>query len=153
MDGHSLRVLVTQSDPNERDTTRQVLEAGLGIEAGLRPQMVTVETCSDAYQALVELQGGASFDVLVVDLLMPGANAADLLERLNRYNIRVPSVIVTHVPASPVADRALSLGAYAVLAKPLRDSQLIGAVMKAAAIEPVIVLDLARLSEPLAAVS
>ena len=73
--------------------------------------------CPDAFQALAPLRV-ESFDVVVVDLFMPGAGGLELLDRLHRAGLEVPAPVVTAAGAGHLSRRSLELGASAVLAKP-----------------------------------
>jgi len=109
----ALHILVVDDDSETRTLVASSL-ATLGI----------VECCSDAYQALARVQA-EPFDVIVLELLLPGASGADLIERLAATGLNIPVVVVSAGGTEGVlADRAREAGATAVLEKPL-DARLL----------------------------
>jgi two-component system, NtrC family, response regulator HydG len=108
-----LHILVVDDDPETR-TLVAASVASLG----------TVECCSDAYQALALLQA-EPFDVVVLELLLPGASGVDFMERLAATSLHIPVVVVSASGTEGVlADRARDAGATAVMEKPL-DARLL----------------------------
>ncbi len=65
-------------------------------------------------------------DAAILDLVMPGMNGIELLERLKREQPKMAAVMTTGVPAALSAVRAAELGAFAYLAKPYELSALMG---------------------------
>jgi len=60
---------------------------------------------------------------LVLDLQMPGMSGAELQERLQRRDHRLPTLILSAWPDGHLARRALAAGACAVIGKPFAPSQ------------------------------
>ena len=96
------RILVVEDDPDSRLLLRTLLE-GRG----------EVTELPDAYQALSWAEH-ESFDLVVTDLLLPGASGVDLLERLARRGRWAPAVVVTGLVGHALVRRARSLGAVVV---------------------------------------
>jgi CheY-like chemotaxis protein len=108
-----LHILVVDDDPE----TRALFGAALAT-------LGTVECCSDAYQALARVQA-EPFDVIVMELLLPGASGVDLIERLAATGLNIPVVVVSAGGTEGVlADRARDAGATAVMEKPF-DARLL----------------------------
>jgi FixJ family two-component response regulator len=61
---------------------------------------------------------------LVVDQHMPNLTGLELLRRLHAAGDRMPSALMTGSPSEDVTREALSLGAAAVLEKPLVEEHL-----------------------------
>lgn len=102
-----LRILVVEDDEDLRALYGEFL-AELG----------SVDRCPDAYQALAWLET-ERYDVVVLDLLLPGANGIDLLERARGKGIHVPVVVVSASgDGSELARRASAAGATVVMEKP-----------------------------------
>jgi two-component system, NtrC family, nitrogen regulation response regulator NtrX len=101
-------VLVVDDEPNIRRMLCQLLEA-----EGYR----TVQA-ADADGALraAEAEGP---DVVLLDLVLPGAAGLDLLERLRSVAPRVPVVMMSGRASLSDAVRATKLGAFHFLEKPL----------------------------------
>lgn len=109
----ALQILLVDDDSDTRTLVAASLET-LGA----------VECCSDAYQALARVQA-EPFDVIVMELLLPGASGVDLIERLAATGLNIPVVVVSAGGTEGVlADRARDAGATAVMEKPF-DARLL----------------------------
>jgi CheY-like chemotaxis protein len=101
-------VLITDDDPGIRGLL-QTLTLLTGC---------TVETAANGYEALQKLRSG-SFDLLLLDLMMPMMSGYDVVEQMKKMKIR-PAVIVltaTHADAftpEPLDGRVVS----SILRKP-----------------------------------
>lgn len=116
-----MRILVVDDDADSRWLICQRLRRSDGWEVVDR---------SDAYQALVELRH-ATFDVVVLDHMMPGATGLDLVARLSATNIDVPVVLVTSMVPGPLRAAALRAGVAAVVAKEDVEHALLPAIEQA----------------------
>ena len=58
-------------------------------------------------------------DVVLVDINMPGMNGIQLIEKLSANNFQIPIIVVTGYADKELAIKALNLGAYALLEKPI----------------------------------
>lgn len=86
------------------------------VISDLRPEWTIVEA-DDAEEALA-LAEGRTFDILLIDVGLPGMNGLDLAALLRK---RYPSAVMAMVTANiqkPVRDKAAALGA-AFIEKPL----------------------------------
>jgi CheY-like chemotaxis protein len=80
---------------------------GLGVEAG---------AAAGAVEALTEVAAGRA-DAVVSDYSMPGGTGLDLLRALRRRHGPVPFVLTSSLLPDGVRERALALGAHAVVDK------------------------------------
>lgn len=114
-------VLVVDDDPVNRSMLSRSLEAD-GHEA------TTVESGAEA----LELAGSQAFDVVLLDVVMPGMDGYQVLERLKADpELRhLPVVMVTAVDDAASAVRCIELGADDYLSKPV-DPVLLGARVRA----------------------
>jgi len=78
-----------------------------------------VYTCSDGLQAL-ELVGKESFDLVVTDMMMPGATGMEVLRATRRRQPHTKVIIMTGTPSSETLLEAKREGAYAYLRKPFQ---------------------------------
>ena len=78
-----------------------------------------VYTCSDGLQAL-ELVRKESFDLVVTDMMMPGATGMEVLRATRRRQPRTKVIIITGTPSSETLLEAKREGAYAYLRKPFQ---------------------------------
>lgn len=114
------RILLVDDDPDAR----------LLMTMTLRP-LGEVVAFPDGYQALAWADH-AEFDVVVTDLVLPGASGVELLERLSRRGRAPRAVVVTGLVGHQLVDRAVRMGA-AVVRKPFRPERLSAAVLAALA--------------------
>ncbi len=113
MDGTEPHLLVVDDDARLRELLRRYL-----TEQGFR-----VTTAGDAAEARARL-AGLAFDLLVLDVMMPGESGLDLTRSLRRDS-RLPILLLTAM-AEP-ADRinGLEHGADDYLAKPFEPRELV----------------------------
>lgn len=78
-----------------------------------------VEQCGDGRSALALIQS-RSFDVAVVDMMMPGLSGLELLQRINEAGADCPIVMLTGKGTVETAVEAMKLGAADFLSKPVR---------------------------------
>jgi DNA-binding response OmpR family regulator len=123
---HGDRVLVVEDEPNVRMVLRTTLHA-----AGYR-----VSTAPDGETALMWL-GQEPFDLVLLDLQMPGEGGLDVLARLRGQGDDVPVIIVSAHDETPNVVRAMTLGAIDFLSKPLTPDALRKAVGEVLGREPV----------------
>ena len=114
-------VLVVDDDPVNRSMLSRSLEAD-GHE------VTTVESGAEA----LEIVGSQAFDVVLLDVVMPGMDGYQVLERLKvDPELRhLPVVMVTAVDDLASAVRCIELGADDYLSKPV-DPVLLGARVRA----------------------
>jgi FixJ family two-component response regulator len=72
-------------------------------------------------------------DCLVLDLHMPDTNGFDVLAAFKSQRVVTPVVVITGHDEPGTAKRALSLGAFAYLTKPVDESALLSAIKSAIA--------------------
>lgn len=132
-----LRVLVVEDERKMRDLLRQgLLEAGFGVDA--------VATGSEA----LELQAAKAYDVILLDVMLPGLDGFETCRRLRAGGAREPILMLT--ARSSVEDRVhgLDTGADDYLTKPFDLAELLArirALTRRPAGEPQIVLRAADL--------
>ena len=88
----------------------------------------------------VELAGKHKFDVVIVDLFMPGMDGLKVIETIRETDVEVPMIAVSgfmfggECPTMPHFDSmAAEAGAGSTLYKPFRPDALVNAVEKAMA--------------------
>ncbi|MDD2464278.1 MAG: response regulator [Desulfobulbus sp.] len=73
------------------------------------------------------------FDVIVLDINMPDMDGFETLERLNQQRVDIPVLFLTGVGTMDYAVKAINLGAYDFLTKPIADIELFHVKVKQAA--------------------
>jgi len=134
LDGISVLIV----DDNE--TNRMVLGHQLR-----RWQMRTFEAASPE-TALEKLQGGISFDLALLDMMMPGMDGVELARQIRSTldSKKLPLVLLSSVSAADSSMNARAAGIQTTLNKPVRQSQLHDTIMR-------VLRDSGRLAKPAAA--
>ncbi|MBV8907334.1 MAG: sigma-54-dependent Fis family transcriptional regulator, partial [Acidobacteriia bacterium] len=105
------RILVVDDEPEIRNSLRGVLEdegyVAEGIESG--------EACLEA------LRNGYAFEVVLLDIWMPGMDGMEVLERIQEIALpeRPVVVVISGHGSIEAAVKATKLGAFDFLEKPL----------------------------------
>jgi DNA-binding response OmpR family regulator len=97
------------------------------VEKGLRANGFATEVTGDAEEALVLARTG-NFDLLILDLGLPGKDGLDVLKELRAGGLAVPVIILT--ARDSVGDRVVGLegGADDYIGKPFRFDELLARV-------------------------
>lgn len=111
------RLLVVDDDPGFRRLCSMALE-----EAGI--QHFTVGSSGEALRAL-ENTGAEPFDLILLDMELPGMKGWELLEHLRDKGDDIPVVFVTVMEALPDKVKALDLGADDYVVKPFAFDELL----------------------------
>lgn len=119
-----IRVLVADDHALVRAGIRKVL--------GLAGDLVVVGEATTAAEVLSRLQVG-DVDLLLLDLLMPGTDDVDLVERVVAARPRLPILVLTMHADPHIARRALEAGALGYLTKDASPELLIDAAHHVAA--------------------
>jgi len=82
-------------------------------------------------QFLESVAGGAEFDLLLLDLKLPGLSGLDILTELSRQGRGLLTIMITAYATFETAVQATKLGAYDFLPKPFSPEELRYAVRKA----------------------
>jgi len=109
-----MKVLYVEDDP----------EAQAFVSRALRESGFVIDTAGAA-EAGFELASAGAYDVLILDVKLPGMSGFELLRRLRRAGVDVPVLFLT--AQGEVADRieGLELGADDYLAKPFALAELL----------------------------
>ena len=110
---HPARILIVDDDATFRMTTGELLAAD-GHD---------IDTAADGQQAVERLRD-REFDLLLVDLRMPGIDGLGLVEALRLWGHGVPILMISGFGTVESAVRALHLGADDFLLKPVEPDVL-----------------------------
>ncbi len=119
------RVLVVDDEPGVRESLRLILK-----------ESATVTLADSGEAALARLEEH-SFDVVLADLLMPGIDGLELLERIRARTATTQVIMVTATKTVKTAVQAMKLGAYDYVTKPFDIDELqllVGRAAQAAAL-------------------
>jgi len=109
-----MKILYVEDDP----------EAQAFVSRALRESGFVIDTAGDG-EAGLELASAGAYDVLILDVKLPGMSGFELLRRLRRAGVNVPVLFLT--AQGEVADRieGLELGADDYLGKPFALAELL----------------------------
>lgn len=116
----SLRLLVAEDEPHIRRILATLLEA-----SGFRVTVVV-----DGTEAMARLEAEDPFDLVLLDLLMPGMNGLEVLEAMRALPHRegLPVVILTAKGQDVDREKAFALGADDFITKPFSPKKLLNRV-------------------------
>ncbi len=116
-DGATMKLLIVEDEPK----TGEYLKQGLG-EAGF-----VVDLARDGWEGL-ELAKAGHYDLLILDVMLPGLNGWQVLEGVRRAGNEAPVLFLT--ARDQVEDRVkgLEMGADDYLAKPFAFAELLARV-------------------------
>ena len=83
-----------------------------------------VTTTANPQEGL-NLVSGKSFDVILVDWMMPGFDGMDVVEEIDKRSPNSAMVMISGYPSVGRATEAMKRGAMDYLAKPFKDQQLV----------------------------
>lgn len=119
------RILVVDDEQTVCKSIRQAL---------LRDDVV-VDIALSAEEAL-RLEKAVPYDVIIIDLMMPGVSGLDLLKSLKGMNVKARIIMITGYPTMRNTIQAMQVGAFEFLPKPFLPSDLRGAVDRALEVRP-----------------
>lgn len=116
----SANILVVDDEKSIRVTFQSFL-AGAGYQ---------VATASDYNDALGKIQEAAP-DLIFADILLGGKTGIDLLEKVKKMDVHIPVVMITGAPNLETASKAIRLGAFDYISKPVEKDLLLDAALRA----------------------
>ena len=114
-----IRILLVDDHPVVRQGIRQILIEGF--------KAVSVGEASDVATASASIRNSA-WDVIVLDVTLPGASGLDLLKEIRQMRPALPVLVLSMHPASQFARRVLAAGAMGYLTKDSAPTELVLAV-------------------------
>jgi len=115
--GARAAILVIDDEKVVRSLFRETLEE-------LGHTVIAAETGTEG----LELVGKWDFDLVFLDLKMPGMDGAEFLRLIKTVKPGLPVTIITGYPDSEMMARALAHGPLGVMSKPFGESDIIAAV-------------------------
>ncbi len=108
-----LNILVVDDDKRMRSVLKRLL-AEEGHEA---------ETCADGLEA-ISTCGETAFDLVITDLMMPGASGIEVLKACRQAHPETLVVLVTGFASLETAVQAIREGAYDYITKPFKMEEM-----------------------------
>jgi two-component system invasion response regulator UvrY len=116
-----MRILIADDHAVVRQGLKQILAAEF--------KQAVFGEASTGQQAL-ELAWRENWDVLVLDITMPGQNGLDVLKAIKKTRPRLPVLMLSMHPEDQFAVRMLKIGAAGYMTKESAPAELVGAVKK-----------------------
>lgn len=112
----SKRVLIVDDNPLNIKVAKRALEA---------LNYTNLDTCDSGFKCLEKIKNGSSYDIILMDIMMPGMSGTQTLENLkNISTFKTPVVALTADALIGANQKYLNQGFSAYLAKPYTKEQL-----------------------------
>lgn len=116
-----IKILIADDHPVVREGLKQIL-------AGAADMTVGGEALNG--QEVLEKVAGEEWDVLVLDIGMPGRDGLEVLKDIHRAQPDLPVLVLSMYPEEQVAIRALKAGAAGYMNKETAPKELVNAIKK-----------------------
>jgi DNA-binding NtrC family response regulator len=114
------RILIIEDDPSVASALRDLLKAeGFGVEMSTDP----IEGLNSARSK--------PYDAVVSDLQMPGLGGLEVVEQLQAAKPQLPVILITAHHTTEAAIRAIKLGAFDYVLKPIDPSEFLRILKRA----------------------
>jgi two-component system, NarL family, invasion response regulator UvrY len=114
-----MNILIADDHPVVRKGLCEIIAKDHAVK-----QVLEVDSGYDA----IEMARNERFDVIILDISMPGMNGIETLKQLKKEGIKVPVLILSMYPEEQYALRAIKAGASGYLTKETPADDLITAV-------------------------
>jgi excisionase family DNA binding protein len=114
---HAATARATVLVVDDEEAIRDLMAAALGSK---RREVLTASTGEEA----LEIVKRTDVDLVLLDLSMPGMNGVDTFREIRALRPDVPVIIVTAYPDSDLMARALEVGPFTMIAKPVDLTQI-----------------------------
>jgi DNA-binding NarL/FixJ family response regulator len=118
-----IRILIADDHAMVRGGLKQLLS--------MTPDIRVAGEAASGTQVMDLLRGG-QFDLVVIDLAMPGFSGIDLITRIRAYEEKLPILVLSMCNETQVIRRALNAGATGYLTKDNEPEALITAIRRTA---------------------
>lgn len=94
------------------------------IERGLKAERFAVDVCHDG-QTGWQMGDAYNYDLIILDLMLPGMSGTEILEKIRRKNSEVPILILTARDSMDEKVKNFEIGADDYLTKPFAFAELL----------------------------
>jgi DNA-binding response OmpR family regulator len=112
-----MKILLIEDEPRLKDFIRK----------GLQQQGYQVAATAQGSEAL-EMAAATSFDLILLDLMLPGQSGVEVLENLRRFKIKTPVIIISALSATENVIEGLDKGAVDYIKKPFDFAELLARI-------------------------
>lgn len=106
-----------------------IVREGLKLILGESDDMAVVGEAADGWETLEKVAAG-SYDIVLLDISMPGLNGLDVLRRLQADYPDLPVLVLSTYPEQQYSIRAIKNGASGYITKKEASVSLTGAIRK-----------------------
>lgn len=96
----------------------------VGCQRALQGEGYRVDTAADGQEGLEKLESDR-FDLVLLDMMMPGISGLEMLERISALDPDLVCVVITGYATVELAVQAIKKGAYDFIAKPFDSDTLL----------------------------
>lgn len=100
------------------------------VEFKLKKASFEVETASSGEEAIDKLKSGATYDLVISDVMMPGLSGIELLRVVKENNAEMKVLLLTGLKTEDTVVDAFDLGADDFMTKPFNPKELVLRVRK-----------------------
>ncbi|MFH1069323.1 MAG: response regulator transcription factor [Candidatus Glassbacteria bacterium] len=118
-----IKILIADDHPIVRKGLKEILTE--------TSDMFTVEEAENGSEVLGRVEKG-NYDVIVLDISMPGISGLDVLKQLKKMKKGVPVLVLSRHPEEQYAVRVIRAGADGYLTKESAPTELASAIQKVA---------------------
>lgn len=108
-----------------------IVRQGLRQVAAITPDLVCAGEARNGHEVIDKIQQ-EDFDILLLDLTMPGPSGIELIQRVRRDRPTLPILVLSMHSESQIAARVLKAGAAGYVTKDNEPETLISAIRKVA---------------------
>ena len=130
-----IRIVIADDHTLMREGLKRILESTDDIEV--------VGEATDGFGVLAHVRKGG-FDLLLLDLSMPGRSGIDLIRQIRTESPKLPVLVLTMYEEEQYAIRSIRAGAQGYLTKESAGTQLVHAIRKVASGKPYISMEVAE---------
>lgn len=120
-----IRVLIADDHAIVRQGLRQILADSQDMEVG--------GEAANGFEAIQKIRDEGPWDIVLLDVSMPGKNGVDTLKQIKDERPRLPVLVLSMYPEDQYAVRLLKAGAAGYLTKESAPEQLVTAIRAVAA--------------------
>lgn len=112
-----IRILMIEDNPADH----YLIETLLFSESTLNAELQWASTMKDG----LEILGGNTFDIVLLDLILPDAFGLDTIQKLREYNADIPVVVLTGTEDAETGTQAIRMGAQDYLSKGMINAHIL----------------------------
>lgn len=135
MDNDMIRIVIADDHTLMREGLKRIFEGN--------DEITVVDEAIDGF-SVINLVRKGGFDLLLLDLSMPGRSGIDLIRQIRTETPKLPILVLTMYEEEQYAVRSIRAGAQGYLTKESAGDQLVNAIKKVASGRPYISMEVAE---------